>query len=232
MAKETSAGRILKEWSAASQIRTADILLLQEIKAERGTPCIARQLGSSLGLAVAYSPEAAGVTDRGLAILSRFPLLDVRTRPLKRFDLTFNSRARFALSATAATPWGPIRVENVHLDTRLNSAERLEQLEPAIDDGGYVSGRRIVAGDFNSNPFYWIGHVVPLPRFESQAKAVERYMLRRGFRSAIPESATTFDYLGMHLDWIWTSGLQSTGYMVLPLEFSDHHAVWTRLELP
>jgi endonuclease/exonuclease/phosphatase (EEP) superfamily protein YafD len=33
----------------------------------------------------------------------------------------------------------------------------------------------------------------------------------------------------MHLDWIWMSGLRSTGSQVLPLDFSDHHAVWTRL---
>ena len=88
----------------------------------------------------------------------------------------------------------------------------------------------MIAGDFNSNPFYWVDHILPLPSWRSQAVNVNGFMRSRGFVSAIPESATTFDYLGMHLDWIWTAGLQSTGYRVLPLKFSDHHAVWTRVE--
>jgi endonuclease/exonuclease/phosphatase family metal-dependent hydrolase len=231
MAKETSPRRILDEWSASPRIHDADVLLLQEVREEVGTQCIAQRLGAALGLHVAYSPEAGGVNDRGLAILSRFPLRDVATRPLRRFDLTFHSRARFALAATADTPWGPVRLENVHLDTRLNSADRLAQLEPAIRDSARFQTPRIVAGDFNSNPFFWIGHVLPLPSLESQAKSVDSYMRGLGFRSAIPESATTFDYLGMHLDWIWMTGLRSTGYEVLPLKFSDHHAVWTRVVL-
>jgi endonuclease/exonuclease/phosphatase (EEP) superfamily protein YafD len=123
-----------------------------------------------------------------------------------------------------------VRLENVHLDTRLNSADRLAQLEPALRDSKRFGDRRIVAGDFNSNPFYWIAHVLPTPALQSQAVAVEAFMRKQGFRTAIPERETTFDYLGMHLDWIWMAGLRSTGYQVLPLEFSDHHAVWTRVE--
>lgn len=70
---------------------------------------------------------------------------------------------------------------------------------------------------------------MPLPSVRSKAVAVDGFMRKQGFRSAIPESATIFDYLGMHLDWIWMSGLRSTGTQVLPLGFSDHYAVWTRL---
>jgi len=49
---------------------------------------------------------------------------------------------------------------------------------------------------------------------------------------AFPEpSATTFDYLGMHLDWIWLRGMRSLSWRVFPLKFSDHHACWTRISL-
>jgi len=229
MAKETSTSRVVGEWTRSPHIRTADILLLQEVQENPGTECVATGLGRALGLHVAYMPEAAGVKDRGLAILSRFPLRDVQSQRLKRFDLRFHSRDRFALSALADTPYGPLRIEDVHLDTRLNAADRLAQLEPAVQRPG-ASEKRIVAGDFNSNPFYWVGHVLPLPAWQSQAVAVEAFMRGRGFRSAIPESATTFDYLGMHLDWIWMAGLRSAASEVIPLDFSDHHAVWARLE--
>ncbi len=230
MARETSAGRILREWSAAPQLRGADIYLLQEVKEEPGAPCIANRLGAAYGLHVAYSAEGPGVADRGLAILSRFPLRDIQIRSLKRFDLRFHSRNRFALSATAETPWGPLRLYDVHLDTRLNAADRLAQLEPVVHDSARFGGRRIVAGDFNSNPFYWVEHVLPVPALQSQAVAVDAFMKQQGFRTAIGESATTFDFLGMHLDWIWMAGLRSTGSQVFPLDFSDHHAVWTRVE--
>jgi len=177
---------------------------------------------------VAYSP-AARSTDLGLAILSRFPLRDIHIEPLKTYDLRFHSRARFALLATADTPWGPVRLSNAHLDTRLNLTQRLAQLEPVVRKNAEFQGASVLAGDFNSNPFYWIEQVVPVPGFRSQAHGVEEFMTRQGFQTAIPPGSTTFDHLGMHLDWIWVNGLRPAASRVFPLEFSDHHAVWTQL---
>jgi endonuclease/exonuclease/phosphatase family metal-dependent hydrolase len=230
MARETSADRILHEWAASPRLRGADIFLLQEVKEDQGKQCIANRLGSELRLHVAYSAEGPGVLDRGLAILSRFPLHDVQVRRLKQFNLRIKSRNRFALSATADTPWGPLRLYDLHLDTRVNTADRLAQLEPVVRDSARFASRRVVAGDFNSNPFYWIEHLLPLPAAHSQAAEVDRFMKGRGFQSAVSESQTTFDYLGLHLDWIWMTGLRCVGTDVVPLDFSDHHAVWSRLE--
>jgi len=67
MAKETSASRMVREWSSTPRLHDAEILLLQEVKEEASAPCIANRLGDAMGLHVAYSPEAKGVTDRGLA---------------------------------------------------------------------------------------------------------------------------------------------------------------------
>jgi endonuclease/exonuclease/phosphatase (EEP) superfamily protein YafD len=116
---------------------------------------------------------------------------------------------------------------NTHLDTRLNSADRLAQLGAAVEG---VGGTTIVGGDFNSNWFYWIGHVLPLPA-RSQARGVEAFMGRAGYRSAIPSAETTFDWLGQHLDWIWVRGLKAGESRVFPLKFSDHHACWSRVAL-
>jgi endonuclease/exonuclease/phosphatase family metal-dependent hydrolase len=218
MAKETDATKIAAELAANPDLRNADLLLLQEVK--DGT---AAALGARFGLAVARA-------DVELAILSRYPLRDVEVRALQRCDLVFHTRVRYALSATAQTPWGPLRIVDTHLDTRLNPADRLAQLNGALR-ASPGAGAVIVAGDFNSNPFFWIDHILPLPAVRSQASRVEEHMTRAGYASAIPRAAATFDYFGMHLDWIWLRGLRAAGSRVYPLAFSDHHACWARVEL-
>jgi endonuclease/exonuclease/phosphatase family metal-dependent hydrolase len=223
LAKEGSVARMADELHANRELAQADVFLLQE--AAGGA---AEGLAEKLWLHVATSPAAPGTGDH-LAILSRYPLREVRVRPLRRFDLVFHTRSRFALSATADTPWGSVRILNTHLDTRINAADRLAQLDAVVRDAG--GGPAILGGDFNSNRFYWIDHVVPLPGWRSQAASVEDYMTRAGYRTAVPRSATTFDYLGQHLDWIWLRGMATTASRVYPLKFSDHHACWARVAM-
>jgi endonuclease/exonuclease/phosphatase family metal-dependent hydrolase len=224
LAKEPSAARMATEIGTIEALRTADVFLLQEVEPRSA----AAELAAKMGMHVVGSKEAAEVPTLGLAILSRYPLRDARVKPLKKYDLVYHSRSRYALSAIADTPWGPVRIVNTHLDTRLNAADRLAQLEDAVRDLG--AGPVIVGGDFNSNWFYWIHHVLPLPA-GSQGRTVEAYMTRAGYRSAIPSSLTTFDWLGQHLDWIWLRGLQPAASQVFPLRFSDHHACWSRVQL-
>src|SRR5438876_12403261 len=78
--------------------------------------------------------NAPGVYDQRLAIVSRYPVMNVQIKRLKACDLRFRSRNRFVMAATVRTPWGDVRVWNVHLDTRINPQERLDQLRPVIDD--------------------------------------------------------------------------------------------------
>jgi endonuclease/exonuclease/phosphatase (EEP) superfamily protein YafD len=223
MAKEPSVERITGELRSIAALRYADLFLLQEVG--KGT---AAPVAAALGLKAAEAPEEAGVRDVELAILSRYPIRDVRLRALGRYGLVFHTRWRYALSATVETPWGAVRVVDTHLDTRLNLADRLAQLDGALQDAG--SGTTVLGGDFNSNPFYWVAHVAPLLAIPPQAAGVERRLLGRGYASAIPRAETTFDYLGMHLDWIWLRGLRSIAERVYPLRFSDHHACWTRAQ--
>jgi endonuclease/exonuclease/phosphatase family metal-dependent hydrolase len=233
MAKSTEIDGILREFNGINALRDADILMLQEVKQDDGArQCAAEMLAAKLGLHVVYSPATTGVTDQGLAILSRYPLRDVQVRPLKKFDLRYRSRTRIALGATADSPWGPVRIFNAHLDTRLNTMQRLDQLQPVLQASNQFQGPLIIGGDFNSNRFYWVEHVLPLPTWRSQAHGVQDFMVRNGFHTSIPAGETTFDYLGMHLDWIWLRGLHSSVSRIYPLDFSDHHAVWSRVEFP
>jgi endonuclease/exonuclease/phosphatase family metal-dependent hydrolase len=224
LAKEPSAARMAAELGTIEALRTADVFLLQEVEPRSA----AAELAAKLGMHVVGSKEAAEIPTLGLAILSRYPLRDARVKPLRKYDLVYRSRSRYALSAIADTPWGPVRIVNTHLDTRLNAADRLAQLEDAVRDMG--TGPAIVGGDFNSNWFYWIHHVLPIPA-GSQGRTVEAYMARAGYRSAIPASLTTFDWLGQHLDWIWLRGMNVAQSRVFPLRFSDHHACWSRVAL-
>jgi endonuclease/exonuclease/phosphatase (EEP) superfamily protein YafD len=219
LAKEPSVARMAGELRSIPALRDADVFLLQEVAAGTAGP-----LGAALGLRVAEAPESAGAHDVELAILSRYPLHDVRLRSLGRYTLVFHSRLRYALTAVADTPGGAVRIVDTHLDTRINIADRLAQLDGAIAE--LSSGGALVGGDFNSNPFFWIDHVLPLPAIPPQSARVEQHMRGRGFESAIPRSATTFDYLAMHLDWIWLRGLRTVSWRVYPLKFSDHHACW------
>jgi endonuclease/exonuclease/phosphatase family metal-dependent hydrolase len=231
LAKETGLGRMLRELRATPALRDADILMFQEVKEEPvGRECAAARVASELGLHVAWAPAAPDVNDRGLAILSRHPLRDVQVHRLKEYNLRFRSRVRFALAATADMPRGPVRVYNAHLDTRLNSAERLEQLAGVVAASMAFNGPRIIGGDFNTNPFYWIGRVLPFPLTRPQGRGVEDYMSRHGFRNGLVTARSTYDYLGMQLDWIWVRGLEVRASRVYPVEFSDHHAIWTHVE--
>lgn len=229
MARETDAARVLNEVRAVPVVRDAEILLLQEVtQAPGGEQTLAARLAAAMDRHVAYSPAGPGVFDQGLAILSRYPLSDVSVRPLKIYDLGFRSRKRLVLAATAQTPWGPVRVFNTHLDTRLNARERLEQLDPVIREAAAFNGPRIIGGDFNSNPFYWLFRILPLPAIRPQSATMLDFMKGLGFTAAVPLQST-YDYLGMHLDWIWVRGLNVLASRVYPLAFSDHHAVWTRV---
>lgn len=228
-ARETDAGRITNELRASPELSSADVLMLQEVKQAAGeSQPSAKRVAGALGLQIAYAPAAAGVRDQGLAILSRFPLRDVRVIRLHAYDLHIHTRSRFALAATADSPWGPVRIVNAHLDTRLNGGERIEQLAPAVRESEAFPGARIVGGDFNSNGFYWIARLLPVPAVHPQRLAVQDFMWRHGFASALPGNESTYDYLGMRLDWIWAHGLKARASRVFPLRFSDHHAVWTR----
>lgn len=230
MARETDAARVVREVQSVPAVRDAGILLLQEVTKPPGEPQgVAARLAAALDRRVAYAPAAPDVFDQGLAILSRYPLTDVRVRALKAYDLGFHSRKRFALAATAQTPWGAVRVFNTHLDTRLNARERLEQLDPVVRDGAAFNGPRIIGGDFNSNGFYWLFRLLPFPAIRPQSSDVQEFMSAAGFTSAVPPQST-YDYLGMRLDWIWVGGLKVRSSQVYPLDFSDHHAVWTRVE--
>jgi len=204
----------------------ADVLLLQEVPAREGRPDVATTLAGRLGLQAAYREAFRLDDDRafGQATLSRYPIVDTRVIELKQFDFTFRDKHRMALSATLATPNGLVRTYNMHLDTRINLPDRLEQIAPVVEDVSAADGPVIIGGDFNTNNHRWFFHTIPLPWLHRQGRGLERYMATLGFESAF-DGTPTHDALRMRLDWVFLKGLHAATASIRPLDMSDHHAL-------
>jgi len=215
----------------ASRVRAiggeaADVMLLQEVIERPGQPSVAHELAERFGLEAVFRREFTLEDGRGvgLATLGRFPAIDARVFPLKHFDLAFRSRDRTALAVTLDTPAGPLRTYNVHLDTRINSGDRLDQIAPVIDDVTAAPGGAIVAGDFNTNGNLWLFHTIPLPFLGRQGRGLEQFMARHGLQSVF-DGGPTHDALRMRLDWVFLKDLHASSRSIHPVDVSDHHAL-------
>lgn len=219
----------------------ADVFLLQEIEAYTSEGASrTRRLAEALELNYVYAPAratAAGGT-HGLAILSRFPIRDVEIIPLKQFDLGRRTRQRIALAATVPVGEADLRVYNLHLDTRINTRARLEQLVPVVAHARAQSVPQVViAGDFNANPFRWLGHHFPIFR-ANQAKAVDKFMAAHDFETPFSKAGPTcrkgpFGLLRLRLDSIYTRGLQVRDFGVeRSVKASDHSPLWIGVGWP
>lgn len=220
LAKVTEVEQILRE------LRPADILLFQEVvRADDKQPSIAEKIAVRLGMQIHFASPDSGETHSGIAVLSRFPLSAVVTYKIKPINLIFRSRKRILLAATVETPAGPVRVVCAHLDTRINPADRIRELEPAIDDARRFGGPVLIAGDLNTNDMQWVSHVVPVPWPGWQAARVRDLMAQNGFHTPFKDRRATFDHLGMQLDWIFLRNLATVRADIVPMDFSDHHAL-------
>ena len=230
LAIREDADRIITELKEVGGDR-ADLLLLQEVVQPSVGPDVAGQLALRLGFESAYRPAFDLGDDRslGLAIVSRYPLRELHVIDLKAMALGFRSRTRIALGAVVETPAGPVRVYNLHLDTRINLEQRLDQLGVVAREVHATGGPAIVGGDFNTNNNHWLFHVLPVPFIGRQGAGVQRFMADNGFRSAFALGSPTHDVLRMQLDWLFLRGLRAATTAIAPVDLSDHHALLASL---
>lgn len=215
--------------------RALDVLLLQEVGGESmDGEAFVRTLSHRLGMWFAYAPATAFPDGQlqGLAIVSRYPLRDIRVQPLTFHRLLLRWRCRIALAATAQTPLGAVRVINLHLDTRINSGSRVEQLMSALEAVGPFAGPRIVGGDFNTANIGWIQTIWPVPFGQRQSKAVRMSLAREGFETPFVDGPPTYRRFpfSFQLDWLYLKGLQDLDWGVDAVPFSDHHGIWSRVQ--
>jgi endonuclease/exonuclease/phosphatase family metal-dependent hydrolase len=220
--------------TAWTESRTIDILLLQEVgDGSFDGAAFVSALSARLGFHSVYA--AANVMGdghtQGLAIVSRYPLDDVRVLPLTYHHLRFKSRCRIALAGTAASTSGPVHVVNVHLDTRINSKERVAQLAPVLDALDGDATPQLIGGDFNTLNIFWIRTMWPLVYLQKQTVAVAERLAVGGFHTPFKGTPATFKFLHLplRLDWLYLKRLTPLDWSVDTIPLTDHRGVWTRV---
>ena len=217
---------------SAPSLRLADLILLQEIEWPSGSQrSNAAAIAHALGLHHAYAPGygLSGGGSHGIAILSRLPLSDIKVIELPHVDTVVNSARRVAIGAIVLGHNGPVRVWNVHLDNRVNPQTRADQLKPVFEAIDVESPARVlVAGDLNTSPFCWVGHLLPIP-CGIQDRRLEQLAKQHGFSISTRDSGSTHKFLGMRLDAIYLRGLKATAIGVGKTEVSDHFPLWARV---
>lgn len=223
---------------ASPALRDADLFLLQEIEAHpKEGSSRTRRLAEAMQLNYVYAPARhtrEGGT-HGLAILSRFPLSDIEVLELPRFDLGAKTRRRIALGATVDIAGRLLRLYNIHLDTRINIADRLTQLQPVMDAAAQHEVKEVIlGGDFNTNPFRWAWGRVPV--FASkQAGTLDEFMKKNGYAVPVAASGSTTrrKLWRVRLDSLYTRGLEPQRFDVdRSVESSDHFPVWLEVRWP
>ena len=217
--------------AASPDLATADVLIVQEIRAYPNEPgSRASRLGSALGMSWVYAPaRTVGDGTHGVAIFSRYPLEAPEVRELPYFSQP-NPEQRIALRADVDLGDAKLRVVDVHLDTRLAPADRIAQLHPAVNDAGE---RLIAGGDLNTLPWEWADSAVPLTSTEAitgqqQAAVVDDYMHGIGFARAISPDVATFPVpvFSIRLDNLYARGPAVLASGVPHVGGSDHWPVW------
>lgn len=242
MAREERLDRILRDLRKAQDLAGADVWLLQEAVERPASTRNIADLAHSLNLNYVFARSDffdGGKLAYGLAVLSRHPILEPRVIPLQRHNVKFNQRCRIALEVQIPGPAGTVRFYNVHLDTRITLKERIAQITPVLEQASSLTVPSVVAGDFNSADIRWVWNILPIPFAQNHHDRIQDAFRDRGFASPLDGNRPTIDVLNLdvlnlplRLDWIFPRGFNAVSAGVTTVEFSDHNAVWVRLELP
>jgi endonuclease/exonuclease/phosphatase family metal-dependent hydrolase len=213
-------------------LRDLDVLLVQEVDAHPAeAQTRAGVLAERLGMTWVYAParEQNHGGTHGLAVLSRFPLENPRVRELPFFEQPIRSRQRVAMAVEVVVGAERLTIVNLHLDVRLGPVDRIRQLAPAVET---ISGRLVVGGDLNSNPWAWVDATIPLLGTEAivgqdQAVLIDDYLTTLGYAIAIPASAATAttSLASIRLDGLYTRDVAITTSSVIHVSGSDHYPI-------
>lgn len=211
----------------------ADVILLQEVvrtgdHVDSSACAVARARGWHCAYAPGHGLDGGSL---GVAIVSRRPLTDLEAIELPFFHVRLNAGRRVALAATIDLDGTPVRLYSVHLDNRLNPGQRIAQLAPVLDAAARWDGPALIAGDMNTSPFLWLGHVVPVPAGIQDGR-LEGYVRGRGFTTPVVSSGATSKWLSMRLDAMYTRGLRVVQHDVEhSVRASDHLPLWADVTL-
>ena len=215
------------------EIADSHILLLQEVAENPGggenlLARLAERLQLNYVQAIAERLPHGG--NHGLAILSRYPLRDPEVIYLKRIKVKINNRCRIAVGATVDTALGSVRVFGTHLDTRINAGRRWEQLEPTAEAAGKFSGPALIGGDLNTQNFYWVENLLPVPFFHRQGRKIRDHFEEHDFFTPFTDTGRTHSWAPLKLDWIYLRDMETVQKGITRISFSDHRALWVEVK--
>ncbi len=211
-------------------LRDADLLIMEEVPRRDDTCSAACGVAKAMGFYTVYAPaHHAEGKDIGVAILSKAPILSARVIELPWNDVHFNAGRRAAVAVTVMQDGRPITVIGVHLENRLSVKDRRRQMLPILKYAEQQTTPVVIAGDFNTNPFTWVSHWLPIPT-NTQDERLEELVRAHGFDTPVKDSGATHRYIGMKLDAIYTRGFDTRRFATAhALDVSDHLALWATM---
>jgi len=225
--------KLIKLFREDPEIGNATILGLQEVdrqKKRSGNSHVAKQIADELGMYYAWAaPPTVKESDEeetGVAMLSVYPMTDVRRLVLPGEGP--NGRRRVALGATLQLhndqKW---RVYSAHAETRISMDKKIEQIKSILDDlAKYPADMpAIVLGDLNT----WQADAETRTiKVFSEAGMRTPFGSQNTFRRRILVVPIEF-----RLDWVWLRGLEASSYGIdRKIEISDHWPLWTTVKRP
>ena len=229
-----TAAHIAGALASDRNLRDADVIIMEEIHRDESQLSVcsgACGLGKELGFYSVYAPgHAVGNGSDGVAIVARAPITSAQVIELPFFNVHANSGRRVALAATIALDGKPLTIYAVHLDNRLSVHDRKAQMTPVLEHARRQSTPVIIAGDFNTSPFTWIAHVIPILT-NTQDDRLEELVRKYGFATPVAGSGATSRFIGMKLDAIYTRGFTTADFATSNArDISDHMALWATMQ--
>lgn len=222
--------KIIKLLREDPEIGGAAILGLQEVdrrKKRSGHNNTARMIADELGLHYAWAappaPKPKDEEETGVAILSVYPLSDVRRIVLPHEGP--NRRRRVAVGATVEIDSRLWRVYSAHAETRISFDKKLEQFNAILQDlAQYPSTTpAIIMGDLNT---WEAGAGRKTIKFFENAGLKTPFGKEPTFRQRI-----MLVPIELELDWVWLRGLELADYGIdRKIEISDHWPLWTTVK--
>jgi len=230
---------LAREYFESPELSRADVLMIQEVETHAHEPSSrASRLAMALGMTWIFAPARDEGYLHGVMIASRYPITNARVMRLPLGTAPFHQNPRNALAAEIDLGTQKVTVVDMHLDVRIGPVDRIRQMHPAVTQ---VPDAVAIGGDFNTNPWGWIGATAPLTSTEAivgqdQASVIDDYMIGLGFQSPIGPDEVTFNRPlldHMRLDNVFVRGYRVLGQGIAKdVEGSDHWPVWVDLALP
>ncbi len=224
--------KLLRLFKEDPEIGNAVILGLQEVdrhKMRTDKTNTAKIIAEELGMNYAWAaPPTAKPTDEeetGVAIMSPFPITNVRRMVLPHNGP--NQRRRVALGATVRILDTDVRVYSMHGETRIAVKKKLDQMSTLLADmKRYPENMPVIlVGDLNT----WESDAAPKTiKLFSDAGLHTPFDGQKTFsRRAL------FIPIEFRLDWIWLRGFKVLTFGIdKKINLSDHYPLWANLQLP